>query len=150
MLLTRASEYALLSLALIGESGEPKDVDTLSKQLDISKSFLAKILQALAREGILVSYKGAKGGFALNRPYDQISIMEVIQAAEGKPPSVFECSPSQSSCPSERAGSCLIWPFLNCLQGKIDGFLENLTLKDILTPENRCSHTKHEKQESEN
>ena len=67
MLLTRASEYALLSLALIGESGDPKDVDTLSKQLDISKSFLAKILQNLAKAGILVSYKGAKGGFALKK-----------------------------------------------------------------------------------
>ncbi len=132
MLLTRASEYALLSLALIGESGEPRDVETLSKQLDISKSFLAKILQNLAKRGILVSYKGARGGFALNKKFEDISIMEVIEAAEGKPPSVFECSPSQSCCPSDRAGSCVIWPFLNRLQSKIDGFLEDLTLKDIL------------------
>ncbi|WP_201353538.1 RrF2 family transcriptional regulator [Hydrogenimonas urashimensis] len=132
MLLTRASEYALLSLALIGESGEPKDVDTLSKQLDISKSFLAKILQNLAKQGILVSFKGAKGGFALKKRFDEISILEVIEAAEGKPPSVFECSPAQECCPSERAGSCIIWPFLNRLQNKIDSFLENLTLKDIL------------------
>ena len=132
MLLTRASEYALLSLALIGESGEPKDVETLSRQLDISKSFLAKILQNLAKRGILVSYKGARGGFALNKPFAEISIMEVIEAAEGKPPSVFECSPAKERCPSDRAGSCVIWPFLNRLQNKIDGFLEELTLKDIL------------------
>ncbi|WP_457592642.1 RrF2 family transcriptional regulator [Hydrogenimonas sp.] len=132
MLLTRASEYALLSLALIGEGGEPKDVDTLSKQLGISKSFLAKILQSLAKRGILTSYKGAKGGFALNKKFSEISIMEVINAAEGKSPAVFECSPSQQSCPSDRGMQCIIWPFLNRLQNKIDGFLENLTLKDIL------------------
>ncbi len=132
MLLTRASEYALLSLALIGESGEPKDVDTLSKQLGISKSFLAKILQSLAKNGILVSYKGAKGGFALKKKFSEISIMEVVNAAEGKSPAVFECSPSQNSCPSDRGMQCVIWPFLNRLQNKIDGFLENLTLKDIL------------------
>ncbi|MCF6201163.1 MAG: Rrf2 family transcriptional regulator [Hydrogenimonas sp.] len=132
MLLTRASEYALLSLALIGESGEPKDVDTLSKQLGISKSFLAKILQSLAKQGILVSYKGAKGGFALNKKFSEISIMEVVNAAEGKSPAVFECSPSQSNCPSDKGMQCVIWPFLNRLQNRIDGFLENLTLKDIL------------------
>ncbi|SFP11072.1 Rrf2 family transcriptional regulator [Hydrogenimonas thermophila] len=132
MLLTRASEYALLSLALIGEGGEPKDVETLSKQLDISKSFLAKVLQNLAKNGILISYKGAKGGFALNKRFDEISIIEVIKAAEGKNPSVFDCSPSQECCPGDRANSCVIWPFLNRLQNKIDGFLENLTLKDIL------------------
>jgi Rrf2 family protein len=132
MLLTRASEYALLSLALIGESGEPKDVDTLSKRLDISKSFLAKILQNLAKRGILVSYKGARGGFALNKKFEEISIIEVIEAAEGKTPSVFECSPARECCPNDRADSCIIWPFLNRLQNKIDGFLESLTLKDIL------------------
>jgi len=132
MLLTKASEYALLSLALIGESGESKDVETLSRQLDISKSFLAKILQNLAKQGILISYKGAKGGFALNRRFDEISIIDVIRAAEGKNPSVFDCSPSQEYCPDNRANSCIIWPFLNRLQNKIDGFLENLTLKDIL------------------
>ncbi len=132
MLLTRASEYALLSLALIGEGGEPKDVDTLSKQLGISKSFLAKVLQNLAKKGILISYKGAKGGFSLKKKFSEISIMEVIKAAEGKPPAVFECSPSQHSCPSERGMQCIIWPFLNRLQNRIDGFLENLTLKDIL------------------
>jgi len=132
MLLTKASEYALLSLALIGEGGEPKDVETLSKQLDISKSFLAKVLQNLARQGILISYKGAKGGFSLNKRFDEISIIEVVRAAEGKNPSVFDCSPSKECCPEDRASSCVIWPFLNRLQNKIDGFLENLTLKDIL------------------
>ena len=132
MLLTKASEYALLSLALIGEGGEPKDVETLSKQLEISKSFLAKVLQNLAKNEILISYKGAKGGFALNRQFDEISIIDVIKAAEGKKPSVFDCSPSQECCPIDCADSCIIWPFLNRLQNKIDGFLANLTLKDIL------------------
>jgi len=132
MLLTKASEYALLSLMLIGEDGAPKDAETLSSQLEISKSFLAKVLQNLAKNGILISYKGAKGGFVLNRPFDDISIIEVIRAAEGKNPSVFNCSSSYGYCPSNRASSCVIWPFLNRLQNKIDGFLENLTLKDIL------------------
>jgi len=72
----------------------------------------------------LVSYKGAKGGFALNRRFDEISILEVVE--------VFECSPAQSCCPSDQASSCVIWPFLNRLQNKIDGFLKELTLKDIL------------------
>jgi Rrf2 family protein len=132
MLLTRASEYALLSLALIGEDGQPKDAETLAKQLGIPKSFLAKILQSLARAGILVSYKGAKGGFALNKRFDEISILEVIQAAEGKTPSVFECSPAQDRCPSDRGATCVIWPFLHRLQERIDDFFDELTLKDIL------------------
>ena len=45
MLLTKKSEYALLSLISISKQKEPINVDILSKELQISKSFLAKIKQ---------------------------------------------------------------------------------------------------------
>ena len=132
MLLTKASEYALLSTVLIAKSAGPEDVDTLSKRLGISRSFLAKILQALARDGILKSYKGAKGGFAINRAPLDISIREIIESAEKKPLSVFECSSSTEGCSFGKGEFCIIWPFLNKFQLKIDEFLEEMTLNDIL------------------
>jgi len=132
MLLTKASEYALLSTVLIARAGEPVDVDTLSKRLGISRSFLAKILQALARDEILKSFKGAKGGFALNKTPEDVSVRSIIESAEKKPINVFECSSSQSECKSKKADICLIWPFLNRLQMKIDLFLSEISLKDIM------------------
>ncbi len=132
MLLTRASEYALLSLILISKSKNPRDVETLSHELAISKSFLAKILQCLAREGILVSYKGAHGGFRLNREPQNISIKSIIDAAEKKPAAVFDCSPAKDKCPRNEGELCMIWPFLNKLQIKIDEVLKEMSLKDIL------------------
>ena len=132
MLLTKASEYALLSTVLIAREEEPSDVDTLSKRLDISRSFLAKILQALARDEILKSFKGAKGGFALNKSPEEISVRNIIESAEKKPLSVFECSSSTQNCSSGKGEFCIIWPFLNKFQIKIDEFLEEMTLKDIL------------------
>ncbi len=132
MLLTKASEYALLSLVLIARQNSPEDVDTLSKRLNISRSFLAKILQSLAREGILKSYKGAKGGFSLNKDPREIYIRKVIEVAEKKPLTVFECATTTLSCPSGKGDFCMIWPFLNKFQRKMDEFFEELTLKDIL------------------
>ena len=132
MLLTKASEYALLSMVLISRQNAPEDVDTLARRLNISRSFLAKILQSLAREGILKSYKGAKGGFALNRDPREISVRDIIEVAEKKPLSVFECSTSQESCPTGKGDFCMIWPFLNKFQLKMDEFFEQLTLQDIL------------------
>ncbi|NQY93338.1 MAG: Rrf2 family transcriptional regulator [Campylobacteraceae bacterium] len=131
MLLTKKSEYALLSLISIMKSEGPKNVDALSKELDISKSFLAKIMQNLAKNKIVKSYKGVNGGFTLNKLYDELTILEITTAAEEKTPSVFECSPSVDSCPSHVGRTCTIWPLMNNLQNKIDDFLENLTLKDI-------------------
>jgi Rrf2 family protein len=132
MLITRASEYAILSLILLSSAKAPMDSDTLSRELAISKSFLAKILQSLAKANILKSYKGVNGGFALEVDPKTITMLEVMTCVEGKAPAVFECTPSEESCPSKKANICTIWPFLYKLQGKIDTFLDNLTLADIL------------------
>ncbi len=132
MLLTKASEYALLSLVLIARQHAPEDVDTLSKRLNISRSFLAKILQALARDGILKSYKGAKGGFALNMDPKDILVRRVIEVAEKKPLTVFECASSSDACPTGKGDFCMIWPFLNKFQLKMDEFFETLTLNEIM------------------
>ncbi|CAM3425273.1 MULTISPECIES: RrF2 family transcriptional regulator [Arcobacter] len=131
MLLTKKSEYALLSLISIAKSDEAKNVDVLSKELNISKSFLAKIMQNLAKQGLVISHRGVNGGFSLNKDWDKITILEIVMAAEEKLPSVFECSPSVESCPNQVAMLCTIWPLLNNLQMKINDFLKELTLKDI-------------------
>lgn len=131
MLLTKKSEYALLSLISMAKSNAPKNVDVLSKELNISKSFLAKIMQNLAKDDLVVSHRGVNGGFILKKSYDRLTILEITKAAEQKLPSVFECSTSGDSCPSDVADICTVWPLLNNLQKKIDLFLENLTLKDI-------------------
>ena len=132
MLITKASEYAILSLIVLSRATTPKDSESLSRELFISKSFLAKILQSLAKNDILKSYKGANGGFVLERSPADISILSVITSVEGKNPSVFECSAKEEDCPSDRASICNIWPMLNRLQKNIDDFLADMTLQDIL------------------
>ncbi|MCW8894833.1 MAG: Rrf2 family transcriptional regulator [Sulfurimonas sp.] len=132
MLITRASEYAILSLIVLSKAKSPVDSETLSNQLSIPKSFLAKILQALAKNGILKSYKGVNGGFFLLQKPADINMLFVMSCVEGKAPAVFDCAPSENHCPSHKAHLCSLWPFLNKLQGKIDLFLAELTLADIL------------------
>ncbi len=132
MLITRASEYAILSLILLSKAKEPQDTETLSRQLAISKSFLAKILQSLAKKNILHSFKGVNGGFALAQEASKVSMLDIMSCVEGKAPAVFDCASSLDDCPSDQANICTIWPFLHKLQGKIDFFLAELTLADIL------------------
>ncbi|MEA1917961.1 MAG: Rrf2 family transcriptional regulator [Campylobacterota bacterium] len=132
MLITKASEYALLSLIIIAKSNKPLDSETLSSELKISKSFLAKILQKLARDGILKSFKGVNGGFSLNQKPSDLTLLHVMNSSESKTPSVFECATSVESCPSNQADSCAIWPTINKLQTKIDTFLSDITLENIL------------------
>lgn len=132
MLLTRASEYALLSLDVIRNSDAPMGAEQLATNLCIPKSFLAKILQSLAKKGILESRKGAHGGFILAKEIENISVSDVIIAAEGKAPAVFDCSTYIETCPNGAIGTCAISPFLRNFQTKIDDFLDGLMLSDIL------------------
>ncbi|CAD7286596.1 RrF2 family transcriptional regulator [Campylobacter suis] len=130
MLFTKASEYALISLIFISQRKEPVDVDTLSSELNISKSFLAKILQSLAKDKILKSFKGANGGFMLMQAAENISVKTIIESVEKRPTSVFECSNSMLDC--DKAANCQIWSMFNSLQQKVDEVLEGISLADII------------------
>ena len=63
---------------------------------------------------------------------EEISVRDVIVAAEGKAPAVFDCSSYAATCPNGAIGTCSISPFLMNFQTKIDGFLDGLMLSDIL------------------
>ena len=129
MLFTKASEYALLALIHISNSKTPKDVDSLSNELQISKSFLAKILQLLARDNLLLSFKGAKGGFMLSKKIEEYTIKEILYSVEKHDISVFECS--HGTCPDGK-NSCYILPMIISLQKKVDDFLESMTLAEVI------------------
>jgi Rrf2 family iron-sulfur cluster assembly transcriptional regulator len=132
MLLTKKTEYALLSLISIAKSNTPKNVDVLSKELNIPKPYLAKILQNFSKSDVLKSFKGINGGFELAMHPRDLSILKIASISEEKLPMVFECSTNLDDCPSEQASTCSLWTVLNNLQSKIDDFLDNLTLKDIM------------------
>lgn len=132
MLFTKASEYALLSMIYIAKNGKECDIKTISKELKISKSFLAKIFQNLAKDGILISQKGAKGGFLLIKKPSEISLKSIIQSAEKKTNFIFECSQNRCDCPSNRGENCQIWDIFSHLQIKLDKFLDEITLENIM------------------
>ncbi len=132
MLFTKASEYALLSMIYIAKNGCECDITTISKELKIPKSFLAKIFQNLAKDGILISQKGAKGGFLLVKKTSEISLKSIIQSAEKKDNLVFECSKSRCDCPSNKGEFCQIWDVFSFLQNSVDNFLNNITLENII------------------
>jgi len=131
MLLTRASEYALLSLDKIRKADHPLGSEQLARELCIPKSFLAKILHNLAKQNILESHRGAQGGFTIKSDLGEVSVYDIILAAEGKTPAVFDCTQYSDSCPHGAIGGCSISPFLANFQHRIDTFLHELTLDKL-------------------
>lgn len=86
MLLSRAAEAALKALPHLdprGPEAPGREVRVLALACGEPAPFLAKILQKLARAGVLRSKRGRTGGFVLGRPASEISLADVVLAVEG-------------------------------------------------------------------
>jgi Rrf2 family iron-sulfur cluster assembly transcriptional regulator len=87
-----STRYGILAIGYIAT--HPKDgpiaADTISKEYDIPIIYLLKIMQGLARVGILSSKPGPHGGFVLGRPPEQLSVLSIIEAIEGFAPKRVE------------------------------------------------------------
>jgi len=84
-MLSKRCEYglrAMLYLASLDHTGYVS-IGTISDELDISFPFLTKILQTLNDAGLLDSRRGPKGGVALTKPADDVTLYEVVVAIDG-------------------------------------------------------------------
>ena len=87
-------------------SGLPPDgvlpASALADYHGVSTSYLLKHLQALARDGILLSMPGPSGGYRLARALEHISLLDIVLAVEGREPA-FRCSEIRQRGPSPLA-----------------------------------------------
>ena len=103
-MLSRSSQYAIRALAYLamGQRGQWVLARQIAAALDIPPPFLAKILQALAVEGILESQRGRNGGFRLVRNPDRLPLTDIVDAfdklGQGRP-----CVLGQKVCSDESA-----------------------------------------------
>lgn len=85
MLLSKGSKYAVRAAIHLARSGErPQLSRDIARTLGIPVQYTAKVLQDLARHGILRSMKGRGGGFQLAQPPDRIDLLMIVRAMEGE------------------------------------------------------------------
>jgi Rrf2 family protein len=97
--LSKKTDYALMAmkhLALLGDRGS-SSAREIAEQYDIPVELMAKVLQRLARKGLLASHQGTRGGYQLARNAQMISVADVIQAVDG-PLTVTACSDQDHAC----------------------------------------------------
>ena len=101
-LITRDTDYAIRALAYIaGHQERIVSATELVRQIRMPRPFLRKILQNLDKKGLLKSYKGKGGGFALAVPPDEISILGLIKIFQG-PFKLNECFFKKHLCPNTK------------------------------------------------
>lgn len=97
MQFAKSTDYALHALVHLAMSEQQHKIGIkeLSDMLDVSESYLSKIMTQLRKDGLVRAVPGVKGGYKLSRPANQITFLDVIFSTEGRQ-EMFICSNSES------------------------------------------------------
>lgn len=99
-------------------------VHILAEKLEVSRTYLSKMLTKLVKAGLIHSISGASGGYMLKRNQNEISFLDVIHAIEGRA-SIFECSFNHGS-------KCLIQQVILDAEQQMEQLLKNKKNIDLV------------------
>jgi len=143
--INRTTEYGLIALQHMAN----KALTELTSAREVSDTFglpfeiTAKTLQRLKDSGLIYSAQGARGGYTLKRPLQQVTLAEFLRLMEG-PQSVVVCTSSGKTVPVEQAQEtpscdhpcayskqCEIKSLMSNLNERVLGFLSSITLAEL-------------------
>ena len=132
MLVSTKGRYALRVMLELAErpAGEYAALGTIAADQGISEKYLESIVAVLSKAGLVDALRGKGGGYRLNRPAKDYSVGEILRLTEGSiaPVSCLECSPNRC----DRADGCKTLPRWEKLNELICGYLDSVTLADLL------------------
>ena len=99
--ISKLTDYAIMVMVeLSGAPGQVLSAQTLAERCSLELPTVSKLLKLLSREGLVRSYRGASGGYRIERAAEDISVAEIITAIEG-PIAMTECSIDPGLCQQE-------------------------------------------------
>lgn len=110
-MLTRAADYAVRVMVHMATLPEGTRVarSVLAEATDVPDSFMSKVLQSLARKGMISSRRGVDGGFVLVVAPGSISLLDVVEAIDG-PVQLNACVGERGNCKrTEGCAAHLVW-----------------------------------------
>ncbi len=129
--ISKLADYGIVLLAQFArDPGNPvQTARDLAERTRMPAPTVSKILKVLLRGSLLNSQRGAKGGYQLSRPPDQISVADILLAIDG-PVALTECISSGGGCSAERF--CQVRANWVRINGAVRGALEGLKLTDMI------------------
>ena len=131
MRLSLHTDYALRTLIYLAGRPGRSNVATIASFYAISKDHVAKVVQQLARLGLIRSVRGVGGGIELAQPAEQISIGQVVLAMEGST-HLLDCVIHKDVC-NIQPGCKLRTVLAQAEKIQVD-FLNSVKLSDVVTP----------------
>lgn len=123
-----AASLALHTMVLLAaRAGELMSNKEIASVLKVSEAHLSKVLQRLAKVGLVGSTRGPKGGFYLGREASSITLMEVYEAIEG-PLLLCNCILDKQICTKKH---CILGKLIEKVNYQVKDYLANNTLDQL-------------------
>jgi Rrf2 family protein len=132
---SKKTDYGLMAIRYLAEHGEAQIVTTkaIADQYHIPVELLAKILQRLAKQGLVQSQNGSHGGYRLGKALSAITVAEVIEAIEG-PLAIAACYRGHGHNDCDQYHQCTVRQPLGQVQADILALLSRTTLDEMYEP----------------
>lgn len=136
MRLSGGVEWALHCCVVLSRGADDAvPVGRLAELYEVSPTYLAKHLQALAAAGVIESARGKGGGYRLTRPAATITVLDVVQAIEGVGPA-FVCTEIRqrgpcATAPEDCQRACSIARVMIAAEDAWRGALRKVSIQDI-------------------
>lgn len=126
--LSDAASIGIHSIVLIAKSKTYINVQNIAKITNDSKHHVAKVMHILVRNGFVTSVRGPKGGFKLNKPPEEISLLDVYESIEGTLEETH-CPSGKEACPFT---ACLLQNITSKMTMQFRDYLKDITLDKVL------------------
>jgi FeS assembly SUF system regulator len=129
--ISKKADYALIALkhlATHSNGGASLSACDIAEFYGISATLMAKVLQRLAREGLLAARHGSSGGYTLSRDPGSITALQAIAAIDG-PVSITSCVTHRGEC--DQAGTCTVREPLRRVNSSILDVLGRVTISQM-------------------
>lgn len=134
MRVSAKADYAVRAAAELAAAGdeEPVKGEKLAEAQDIPLQFLEHILLELKHAGIVRARRGAKGGYWLAKPADEVTIADVVRAVEGPIAHVQSAPPESIEYRGNAKSLQQVWI---AVRANLRAVLEHVTLADLVSGE---------------
>ncbi len=127
---SRKADYALIALKHLAQQGQLASLSAadISAAYGISTPLLAKVLQRLAKQGLVAARHGSSGGYTLARDPSSITALDVVQAIDG-PMNITSCMSRRGDC--GHFSNCTVREPLRRVNDTVLQVLERVTLAQL-------------------
>jgi Rrf2 family protein len=126
--ISEAANLGIHAMACLVGFGPDRAVSVteIADLLSVSKDHLGKVLQRLAKVGLVTSKRGPKGGFTIAKETEQTTLLEILEAIDG-PMTSNPCLLGQPIC----GGQCIMGDLVSDLHRMVHDYLSSTRLEDL-------------------